>query len=191
MAEGPPRSTLAERWLSASAAVVAATALGVSIYQAYITREQQRMSVWPYVTQDNTGSDSSYARRVHNVGIGPALVRSVTIAVDGRRVATWRELVMRARNVDSTSARLLTRGSAIMTSSVRRGHVLLPDANVELIRATGGPAPAALRDMLNDDRVDLRVCYCSLYRECWLSSSLSMEPQPVRVCDAPDPQFRS
>ena len=50
---------LLDRTLSASAGLIAITALAVSIHQAWISRQQQKPSAWPYVTQTNTGADCS------------------------------------------------------------------------------------------------------------------------------------
>jgi hypothetical protein len=178
---------LLDRALSASAGLVALCALAVSMYQAWIAREQQRMSAWPYLTQDNTNADGGYARRVHNVGLGPALVRSMRVDVDGKLVTNWGDLLLRGLRVDSATLRARSSGVGFVTSSVRPGMVLLPGTTTEVVRI-GDPAFAdEVRRLLNDDRrVRIRVCYCSLYRDCWLSDSGALEPAEVRACPTPD-----
>ena len=88
MSDPRPRSELLQRVLSGSAALVAVSALLVSMYQTKIMREQQRMSAWPYVRLIKSNVPS-YARVIDNLGLGPALVRSVVITVDGRPTTTW------------------------------------------------------------------------------------------------------
>ncbi len=177
MSDPRPRSELLDRVLSASAALVAASALAVSVYQARIMREQQVMSAWPYVVQGNTGVDP-YARIVQNVGLGPALVRSFIVEVDGRPVHYWGEL-REAVEHGSRPAPIATRSTS---STLRRGLVLLPGTPSEVLHVEGADAAARMRAVLTDERVRMRVCYCSLYEDCWTSDTREYEPVRVAAC---------
>ena len=181
-----------DRALSASAGIVAISALLVSVYQAYIARQQVRMSAWPYVTQGNTGGGTDWAWVVANVGLGPALVRSMRVDVDGKAVRDWGAFGTTMLAVDETTLKARLREHRVTTSTIRRGTVLLPGNTTELLRISGGPFAGAMRQLLNDERVSVRFCYCSLYQECWVNDSRAPEPAPVRAC--PDPgadEFRS
>ncbi len=52
-------------------------------------------------------------------------------------------------------------------------------------------ANAAIYDRLDDarrDSVTYRVCYCSVFDECWISDpqgNTTLQPRPVRVCAQP------
>jgi hypothetical protein len=176
---------LLDRALSASAGIVALSALGVSIYQAWIAREQQKMSAWPYVTQTNTGA-GGYGRLVQNVGLGPALVRSMRVDVDGKPVRQWSALLMSALRVDTATLRARLPGAGYTTSSVRPGMVLLPGTTSELIHVSDSAFAGTLRGVMNDPRVHVRICYCSLYGDCWVSDSRALEPAAVRACPTLD-----
>lgn len=70
--------------ISIAATVVSVCALFLSVYQTILSRQQQSASVWPKLVigngyMKNVGSDSFYRLYVRNVGIGPAIIRSVTI----------------------------------------------------------------------------------------------------------------
>jgi hypothetical protein len=122
---GEPRvRRLLSRVVSASAGIVALSALTVSIYQAMLSREQQRMSVWPYLMQYNSGRDGGYFRVVQNAGLGPALIGWTEVAVDGRPQRTW-SAVLRAL--------VGANDSTLIYSSLPPGSVLLPAATLELI----------------------------------------------------------
>ena len=178
--------------LSVSAAVVALSALVVSAYQAKIAREQQKMSAWPRVYMYNTGSNSNYGYIVQNVGVGPALVRSATLAVDGRYLRTWTD-VLAAAGVDTTKLDSLGPTTTFITSSVRPGSVLLPGVTTELLR-TQGQLARPVYQLFHSGRLRLRVCYCSVYRDCWVADSESDTPDPAEVAACPnDPgrEFRS
>lgn len=78
------------RW-DAMAAIIAALigllALCVSGYTAYIQRQQVRAQVWPYLKiGQSTFPPSIY---VANQGVGPAIVHSVEVLVDGKPQPDW------------------------------------------------------------------------------------------------------
>ncbi len=176
--------------LSASAAVVAVSALLVSSYQTKIMREQQKMSAWPRVAEGNTGGDSTYAWVISNVGVGPAVVRSATISTHGRALHDWGDVLRAALHIDGTALDSAIAHARITTSSVRRGRVLLSGATTELIRVDG-PLGKPLRRFLNDSTTLLRLCYCSVYDDCWAIDSRADEPVEVRACpDEPPREFR-
>jgi hypothetical protein len=184
------RADRTDRLLSASAGIVAASALAVSVYQAYITRQQQRLSAWPYVVQYHSTA-GGYRYAVRNVGVGPAVVRSMRVAIDGRPVRAWRDVV-RAAFGDSTDALLAADSAAVVTSTFGRGSVLLPGDAVTMVDVRGRRVPAALsRTLANDARFVTTVCYCSLYGECWSARSDEEEPRAVGECRAdPKTEFK-
>jgi hypothetical protein len=69
------------------AALVGLLALCVSGYTAYIQRQQVRAQVWPYLETGISGSKRELS--LVNKGVGPALIRSVQIYVDGKPQRNW------------------------------------------------------------------------------------------------------
>ena len=172
MSDHPPQSERLQRVLSASAALVALSALAVSIYQAMITREQQKMSAWPYVGAGHGGpvEGRPYTFHVYNQGVGPALVRSVRIDVDGRPQRTW-AAVTRAMGTPADTA--------LVYSSFHRGAVILPGADRQVVQITGRSAQPFW--IAAQTRFRYRVCYCSLYDDCWVYDTASEADMPPRV----------
>src|SRR3989338_4510805 len=71
-----------------SSAVVAVCALGLTVWQAAITRRHNRLSVTPHLTtwtqfEQATGR---YSIEILNNGIGPALIKSFSVQVDGQPI---------------------------------------------------------------------------------------------------------
>ena len=164
------------RLLSSAAGFVAVSALVVSAYQTYIMRQQQKMSAWPYLQLYSSNADGA-GLFMRNVGLGPVLVRSVEVSIDGRPARRWGDVFRAVRGGDSAQA------NSTVTSDVGPGSVLLPGGTTEVLRVV---APAALVTLMHEaasrDRLVRRVCYCSLYQDCWLSDSRLREPAPVRAC---------
>lgn len=71
-----------------SSAIIALCALGLTVWQACITRSHNRLSVRPHLTTwrhlDHT--NHCYSVDLINNGIGPAFVRSFKVSVDGHLV---------------------------------------------------------------------------------------------------------
>src|SRR4051794_7489411 len=88
------RSDRTDRIVAVSAILAALAAVLVAAYEARINREYQRISVWPRIQQsDSFVTDQPYTRNVVNVGMGPAIVRSVEIRVDGNICRTWPKVI--------------------------------------------------------------------------------------------------
>src|SRR5438132_5472808 len=84
----------ASRYDAVIATFVGFLALCVSGYTAYVQRQQVRAAVWPILE-----FDSSNAPDIHftlaNKGVGPAIIRHVTLKMDGQPVRNWREALER------------------------------------------------------------------------------------------------
>ena len=153
--------------VAGSAVVVGVCALGVSLYQAIIMRQQQevmfeqsqlmreeqRASVWPNVAIENSYTGDSFQLRLVNTGIGPAKIGPVRVTLDEEPVFTWKELI---RDAYPT-------GRIKYVQSVV-GNRVVPAGDFEVIfalsdEAISEPVQASL------SRVAIDLCYCSVYDE--------------------------
>lgn len=171
-----------DRVLSLAAIVAAIAAVVVAVYEARIAREHQRVSVWPYLIQYNSHvPGGEYTRSVENVGLGPALVRSVQMRVDGQEKRAWNDVIF---------ALIGEREPELIYSSLSRGLVLLPGTTRRALWLPPGERATRFWSAVQTERLSVRVCYCSLYQECWISDSREEEPQRVDVCPAdPEAEF--
>ncbi len=78
--------------LAASSAIALAS-LASTLYEAQSTREHDRMSVWPRLTQEVSDSGCRYDRSITNVGLGPALIRSFELRLDDTVQSSWAPVV--------------------------------------------------------------------------------------------------
>lgn len=159
---------LAGRIVGASAGLIAVAALATAVYTAWITRQQQKMSVWPYLMQDNSRAGGQYHRFVSNTGLGPALLESFQVRVDGRLVRTWPEVVARLG---------LPPLRHTMHSDLGYGVVILPGQAVDAFVVSD--SAEALLFFAQRARLRTTVCYCSLYRDCWRYDSTDPPPRPA------------
>lgn len=71
--------------------IIAGCALGLTIYQAYLSRRHNRLSVRPHLTvfthRDKRPGQAVLVYRLLNNGVGPAFIKSFQIFLDGQLVA--------------------------------------------------------------------------------------------------------
>ncbi len=154
--------------IALAAVVLSLCGLFIAIYEASLLREQQRASVWPYVEVGPSLTRERFEVRVRNAGVGPARIRAAAVSRDGETTETWLELI---RRVGVDPAQVSEYFSLI------HGRVIPSDSEAEAIfRVTeeDGPAAVELVEQLSretyEGRIDVELCYCSVYDECWTSN---------------------
>ncbi len=167
-----------DRIVSVCAIVAAIAAVAISAYEARITREYQRLSVWPRLEQYNSFVPGEpYTRTVANFGIGPALIQSVQMTVDGKTCRTWGEVIQ---------ALIGKPVPGHIYSSLHHGAVILPGKEVNILKIPSGENAQLFSNQVQGDRLIIRICYSSLFGESWLSDSSAEEPESVSRCTVDD-----
>jgi hypothetical protein len=164
---------ITNRIISASASLVALAALATAVYQTKLARDQAKAAVWPYLLVGNAG-DQGYSRIVQNVGLGPAVIGAVEVRVNGHAVHTWHEAA------DSMHVKLSGRGYA--STSFHGGMVVPVGGRIDLVNLRDTSDIRAFRAALGANTVETRICYCSLYGDCWDAAQAMMRPKAVKVC---------
>jgi hypothetical protein len=156
----PPAAKAHVRSWDALAALIAASigilALLVSGYTAYVQRQQVRAQVWPYLLVGNYDPEQTIG--VLNKGVGPAIIRSIQVWVDGKPRRDWKHVL--------GALGLPTGGVTISTIS---GNVISAGERVAALRIADEAAYRALRGALGS-RANMEICFCSTLDECWLYS---------------------
>ncbi len=160
-----------------SAILVSVCALAVSVYQSKIMRETQRASVWPFVEVLPSNSPQGAWLGVTNKGVGPALIKTVHVEVDGKTYQRWGEIFDDLIPADSLN---------YVWSSIT-GRVLAPNEEVRAIQMNPQDGRRIGRVM---QQLKFEVCYCSVYGECWVTN-LGRETESIDACAAnPSQSFK-
>ena len=153
--------------IALSALVLSLCGVFIAIYEAALVRRQQRASVWPHVEVAASVSRERIEVRVQNAGVGPARVRAAAVSHGGEQREDWADLIRRA-SVEPPRVDFYY--------SLINGTVLARDSEPEVIfRLTeedGAGAPTLielLRREILEGQIDVTLCYCSVYDECWTS----------------------
>ena len=146
------------RW-DAAAAIVASLvgllALLVAGYTAYIQRQQVRAQVWPWLLAGNNDNQNSV--EVYNKGVGPAIVRSARIWVDGKSQPDWNH-VLDALGVAKPRA---------YSESTIYPNVLSSGETVSIIKFIEKDAYQRFRAAAIQKHMTIEICFCSTLGECW------------------------
>lgn len=151
------------RW-DALAAIIASLvgllALLVAGYTAYIQRQQVRAQVWPYLIVGN--DDLSQSLTVQNKGVGPAIVRSVQVWVDGKPQPDWIHVVS-AFGMPPHHFTQSTINHDVLSAGEQLQAIHFPDK--ELWQQFHDAAYG---------RMAISVCFCSTLDECWVSGNRNL-----------------
>ena len=114
--------------------------------------------------------------RVQNSGVGPARIRAAAVTYKGETQANWSDLIRSVIRDDTVRVRVKN-----LYTSFINGRVFPPDSPQEtifrVVADSGVTSPAfitLLQDAIYDHRVDVAVCFCSVYEECWISNLQNM-----------------
>lgn len=183
------RKQTGNHWLdfivAASAIMIALISLGVSLRQNQLMDKQLAASVWPHLQYgtSNETDDGKPAIRffIENAGVGPAVVHSMAVNYKGKPVRGVREFI------DACCKDLIeSAGHTGFNTSTVRDRVLIAGHREELIELPNSPTSQPYWERLNVERqkVEIRVCYCSVLGQCWMMDSTRTDDQPVAACPA-------
>ena len=167
------------------AVVVSVVAVSISAYEARIQRDWQRAAVWPYIQLNRSyycresgaapgGCEWTLTLNAENVGVGPAHVQDFHVTVDGKPQPTW-GAAMRAL--------LRTNEDVRYGQSTIFGTIVPPQRDVRMFQYID---PVNGEKLFKDmDRLVYTACFCSVFDECWVTTSATTHAEKAERC-APD-----
>lgn len=169
----------------AAAAIIAAFVGGYTAYVQHQGVQTEikgvRAQVWPYLEIGESGIVSSDVKKVTggrliaiNTGVGPAIVRSVEVFVNGKAEPDWTH-VFKAIGFQPQNSSFSTFNKTVLSAGKTLAYLTI----------YGRKAWSRFRAKLYNDIV-IRACYCSTLGRCWQSTLNFRAPirqgQPVGSC---------
>jgi hypothetical protein len=165
-----------------------------------MNQETQKARVLPIIDIDmgyeNIGdrSEAAFVVRLNNVGAGLAHIQRVVPTQKGEPVETLQAFE------DAIMNRRMRSNAGFPIASAATGY-LRPGQSIEPRRYRMGAAGSELGAYLRGDfgtpldGLDIDVCYCSVFEDCWTVTYLNRQtPKPVKSCgieDAPVDYFQN
>lgn len=169
--------------IAIAALLVSAVSAFALIYQTRVIGQQYAATVWPYLSVNSSYGPHGASIAVANDGLGPALIQSAQLLIDGKPVPSWGSYL---HDLLANPDLPHTPGSrSISASSFGRGTTIRPGETMSLFKISYIPKiePRALAT----HKVGVRVCYCSINSSCWNyvatpGNDSTRVPQPVSSC---------
>lgn len=182
------------RWLDVSLALSAFTisiaSLWLTIHNAHTMERLVTANSYPNVDvafgnqldlHDGLGTRHVVYLGLVNTGIGPARLRSIELSWQGRAVANLRELLAACCTQEPPGALPKT---DYWSAWDERGSMLKAGAETWLFAWPEAADPRWSRLEALRGRIGVRVCYCSVFDECYLRDRAQQQPQRVHSCPA-------
>lgn len=204
------------RWLDLSLPLAALFVSFISIFIAWhhgrimqeLVHQNERIveaESLPYLeiyTSDLASDQRTHALRltVDNEGVGPARIAEVVMMVDGRPVPDFNSLVdhccapglLQAASHGAKQVRGIRNGEVIL--SKLRDRMVRPGESVDAFEWPETPANQPIIDRLKSGllspRVNLSICYCSVFDDCWTRSDEDRRPVAVKQCPVASVPYR-
>ena len=154
-----------------SALLVGVVALIIGAYQAKVASDQRAASVWPYVEIGRYSlQGTEYGFIIRNKGVGPAIIKQMEVSVDGKPVQTWNQ-ALQTMTGEKGNINTIYSSTNKSVLAVQESRKMINVINVEDITKIQA-AP---------DNINISVCYCSIFDDCWLSGR-GRETEQVSSC---------
>ncbi len=173
------RTDLVQSLGTGLALLISVMALVVSIRETNLLQEQQRASVWPYLTVSPKYDNTGFSIITNNNGIGPALVHSVEVSLEGQYFESWEailDFIAPGHQIDYDILKTGQLNKLVMKAGDESILFKIP-WNSDKYRTDSEPYDIAKQ--MNKGRI--RVCYCSVMDECWVFDSDTKDLVPGKV----------
>lgn len=169
----PPKKQLIkpEMLIAVFAILISMSTLFVYIYQSNLMKQQQKMSVWPYLSYGPSWSPDHLRISMINKGIGPAIISMVRLTFDGEEIEGMEKLM----NLVPDSLR-----SPFTYSSVWPGLVVMAGETITLLSVSEPQTVEYLLGNILNEKISLEVCYTSVYGDSWVSYGTYVEEARCR-----------
>lgn len=177
-----PLFAMSNLFVAAPAFLISIAVAYFTFVQAEATQKMQVASVWPrvdYVTSNRTQDGTPrITLSLVNKGVGPALVRGMEIRYRDQPHSSLAGLLKAccSENPEDLSFSL---GSI-------NGEVLRPGEEAMFAQIDPAGVTPEVWERFNRERLNLkfRICYCSVFDDCWVAGWDSAEPRTVKRCPA-------
>lgn len=179
--ETPPAKTglSPTAYMSMLALLMSFSALMVALFEAVAVRAEQKADVWPYLEVSDGFSADGYSITVTNKGVGPARVRSLAMTLRGQSYRDLDSMILATLGPEQAFSYELYR-----TSNIAPG-VLSADETTDLFQVPWEDRTRSLSQVWASE-LEIEVCYCSVYDDCWRATKQTREPVEANSCPISD-----
>lgn len=174
--------------LSVFAILIAAISLWIAIDTEITNRQLVAEAAWPFVriyySARSPDGQPMLSLNVSNAGIGPAKIETLEAFWKGKPYRSSANLLNACCGFGVGQSGGPSDTSHALSTSEVAGTVLRAGDMVSIIRYVPTANNATLYSAFGAARskIAFRICYCSVFDECWLGSGYTVHPQRVKIC---------
>jgi hypothetical protein len=147
-----------ETFVAVAALIVSITAVVVGIYEAALQRRHDRAEVWPHVEIETFTRPNGVAVEIENGGVGPAVIKSIEVFVDGKLQKDW----------VAVATAIIGHAPGRYDNTTVADHSLRAGERVTLLGLPSDEIPPHIWSAAK--RVRVMICYTSIYGEATVVS---------------------
>jgi hypothetical protein len=168
--------------IAVCALLISSLATAASWWQTRVIEEQLSAQVWPYVSVNEDLSESAVKISIVNNGLGPAILRSMVLSIDGKPKSSFVDVLHSILGPELQHRRPRNELMNLNLSSPGAGGVLRAGDSNTLFEFTSKHFARQLA--VGTTHLDIRTCYCAIIPgRCWLTdSSVSADPKQLGEC---------
>ena len=182
------------RWvdllLAGCAILISVISLFLGIHHGHTMEKLVQANTWPYLDYGTSNATPAGGTDItlqwHNAGVGPARVETFEVFYKDKAVASPRALLDACCQPAEGAGK-----PRFITSSL--GDMVLPARETtQFLRMRPGDSSPEVMRAFDQARASIasRVCYCSVFDECWLRDSRQRKPEAVKTCPTPATPYR-
>ncbi|WP_462253913.1 hypothetical protein [Ekhidna sp.] len=149
-------------FLGISAMLISLGTLIVLIYQSKLMREHEEKSAIPKLELWNDLSESRYALRLENKGLGPALIEEVAVKY-GDKIFYLDPMFFAINYADSANNEI----RQITGTNLFEGIIITLGSKIKLVESTNELDDQMLRDLFYNYDTKVIIYYSSIYGKVW------------------------
>lgn len=165
-----------DKIVSISAMLISILTLVVFVYQTALMRQQQQLSVMPYLAITKGGTNTpDFKIILTNNGIGPAFIESRTITYEGAVYDLdfpnfFNEYIPAFRSLNH-----------VFHSNITQGKMIPPGETVYLFQVNNSQEDAdSLLKLWNTSPLQYQITYSSIYKQQWQIKHDQPIPKRIR-----------
>lgn len=167
-----------------AALILSLVAISISLLEVSTMRTQQHASVWPYLQIKSSYSAEGFQTFIENKGVGPAMIKRFNVKVDDKIVEGFDQIVVAVVGQQNAFSYDIYQASDPDKSVLSAGEQFrlfsVPLQTKGEEKKTFKPGVLFAQESFK--RVEISLCYCSIYEHCWLSSSQQTEVKETKSC---------
>ena len=197
-----PSSRVLELVIAVSVVIISLASLFVALYQGRVMEQTMKASVLPVIEYstgnwDIANEEPRITMTLHNNGLGPAEVREVVFRYNGEEFSSPGYLVALCcvANAESPQAAIeyIQEIEMPVITSHLPGRVMTQGQELLMLAVPGYANEGARGEVyqaLDEARfeVEVEICYCSVFNDCWRSRYPGAERWEVASCIRRRPQ---